>query len=453
MRIQTNKKELSLNDLQTIILSHEHDARHKRKLKRYYLGNHDIFRKEGRKNNAPNNKLVSNYPAYITNMATGFFIGRPVVYKSISENDEQLQMLLDIFKYNDEAAHNLELAEEASITGEAYEVLYTDYDAQVRFATVPSEEVVLVCDSTLEGNITCAIRHYRVYDVDLVTYDDFVDVYDSMKVTHYGYNTTLKKISEEYHYFDDVPIIEYPNNKQHRGDFEDVITLIDAYNLAQSLTLDDMQDFTDAFLVLRGLGGVAPEDVRELRKNKVISLDGNDSGAEWLIKNLNDTYIENVKSRLQRDIHKFSSVPDMSDESFAGNASGVAIKYKLIGLEQIRSRKEREFKKALQRRIELISDVLTLKSKGKIDFRDINIQFTPNIPADNQESAQIVSQLSGLVSQKTLLGLLPFVEDPLEEIDELKKEREEEIAEHDAQIYPEMQYEHNEDNENDKSDF
>lgn len=29
----------------------------------------------------------------------------------------------------------------------------------------------------------------------------------------------------------------------------------------------------------------------------------------------------------------------MSDESFVSNTSGVAIKYKLIGLEQIRSRK------------------------------------------------------------------------------------------------------------------
>ncbi len=162
--------------------------------------------------------------------------------------------------------------------------------------------------------------------------------------------------------------------------------------------------------------------MKELRKNKVISLDDGGS-AEWLIKNLNDNYIEGVKKRLQNDIHKFSNIPDMSDESFTGNTSGVAIKYKLIGLEQIRSRKEREFKKGLQRRIELISGIMTLKNKTPIDFRDIEITFTPNIPANNQEQADIVQSLVGLVSQKRLLSLLPFVTDPIEEMAELKKEQ------------------------------
>lgn len=115
----------------------------------------------------------------------------------------------------------------------------------------------------------------------------------------------------------------------------------------------------------------------------------------------------------------------MSDTNFTGNSSGVAIKYKLIGLEQIRSRKEREFKKALQRRIELISGMLNMKSIDAIDFRDVEITFTPNIPANNQEQAQIVKDLQGVVSQKKLLSLLPFIEAPVQELKELKKEQEE----------------------------
>jgi SPP1 family phage portal protein len=205
------------------------------------------------------------------------------------------------------------------------------------------------------------------------------------------------------------------------------MTLVDAYDKAQSLTLDDMEDFTDAFLVLRGMGGMNADDVRALRKEKVLTMEeGGD--ASWLIKNLNDTYIENIKSRLQKDIHKFSNIPDMSDESFTGNTSGVAIKYKLIGLEQVRSRKERCFKKGLQRRIELIAGMLDTKSRGRIDFRDIDIAFTANIPANTQEQSEIVKNLWGLVSQKSLLSLLPFVTDPAAEMDEVKKEREEDGA-------------------------
>jgi len=135
-----------------------------------------------------------------------------------------------------------------------------------------------------------------------------------------------------------------------------------------------------------------------------------------------------LKTRLQNDIHKFSSIPDMSDDNFAGNTSGVAIKYKLIGLEQIRSRKEREFKKSLQRRIELISGILKMKSIDAIDFRDVEITFTANIPANTQEQAQIVKDLQGVVSQKKLSSLLPFVEDPVAEIEELQREQEQSDA-------------------------
>ena len=132
-----------------------------------------------------------------------------------------------------------------------------------------------------------------------------------------------------------------------------------------------------------------------------------------------------MKNRLQTDIHKFSNVPNMSEKNFVGNASGVAIKYKLIELKQIRSRKEREFKKALQRRIELIGGMLKTKSIEAVDFRDVEITFTANIPANIQEQAQIVKDLNGIISQKRRLLLLPFIEDPVAEIEELKNEQEE----------------------------
>ena len=181
-------------------------------------------------------------------------------------------------------------------------------------------------------------------------------------------------------------------------------------------------------MILKGFGGTDDDDVKKMRQDKVLEFEDSTGSAEWLIKDLNDSYIENLKSRLQTDVHKFSNIPDMSDSNFAGNTTGVAIKYKLIGLEQIRSRKEREFKKALQRRIELISGMLKTKSIDAIDFREVEITFTANIPANIQEQTQVVKDLENIVSHKKRLSLLPFVEDPVAEIDELKREQEESDA-------------------------
>lgn len=429
MKILTNKTELGIKDLQQILTAHSNDYRRKIKLKNYYIGKHDILNKKGRPNGAPNNKIVSNFCQYIADMSTGFFLGRPIAYTTTAENQAKLDELLEIFKYNDESAHNLELAEESSITGESYEILYVDSDAEIRFKSVPSEEMIIVCDATLEENVLYAIRHYRVYEFDGATYSEYVEVYNSKEVKYYDYNSGRFTLTDtKPHYFDDVPIIEYPNNRQHKGDFENVMTLVDAYNMAQSLSLDDLMDFTDSFLILKGFDGTDDDDVKKMRQDKVLEFSDSTGSAEWLIKDLNDSYIENLKSRLQTDVHKFSNIPDMSDVNFAGNTTGVAIKYKLIGLEQIRSRKEREFKKALQRRIELISGMLKTKSIDAIDFRDVEITFTANIPANIQEQTQVVKDLENIVSHKKRLSLLPFVEDPVAEIDELKREQEESDA-------------------------
>ena len=113
----------------------------------------------------------------------------------------------------------MSLSEEASITGEAYEILYTDADAQIRFNSIPSEEIILICDSTLEQNVICAVRHFKIYDLNQVTYTEFVDVYDAKEIRHYEYNSSLKFIGNEPNYFDDVSIVEYANNKNHRGNF------------------------------------------------------------------------------------------------------------------------------------------------------------------------------------------------------------------------------------------
>jgi len=117
-----------------------------------------------------------------------------------------------------------------------------------------------------------------------------------------------------------------------------------------------------------------------------------------------------MKIRLDKDIHKFSHCPDMSDENFAGNSSGVAIQYKLLGTENLISGKERKFKRGLQQRLELISRIQGLMG-ANFDWRAIDILFRRNIPANLSEVATMVKQLEGIVSNETLLAQVPFVDD------------------------------------------
>lgn len=218
-----------------------------------------------------------------------------------------------------------------------------------------------------------------------------------------------------------VPVVEYKNNEQETGDFESVITLIDAYDKLQSDSLNDFEYFTDAYLVLSGVSADS-EDIAAMKENRVLLLD-EDSKAEWLIKNANDANIQNIKDRVQTDIHKFAKVPDLSDESFSGNTSGIAIKYKLYGTETIISTKERKFMKGLQRRIELLFNILALKGFN-YDWRSIDINFTRNLPTNTVEIADVVQKLSGAVSRETLLAQIPFITNVSAEMERLEADNE-----------------------------
>ena len=369
----------------------------------------------------PNNKIANAYASYITDTLVGYFIGEPITYTA---NDNVLiQDLNMILEYNDEADENAELAKNASIYGVAYEMLYlSEEDKMIRFKSLNPKEVIPIFDKTVEQNLLAVMRYYEDYDyVEDNTYT-IVEVIDSKMVRRYKLDTGLSLLEEYPHYFSMVPVAIFKNNEDETGDFEQVISLIDAYDKMESDSLNDFEYFVDAYLALYGFTADA-EDIAQMKENRVLLMDEGTS-AEWLIKQTSDAYVENMKNRLDKDIHKFAKCPNMSDEEFASNASGIAIKFKLLGTENLVSIKERKFKRGLQQRLELMSMINSVLREG-FDWRAIDIVFTRNIPSNDTDIANMVNTLKDIVSEQTLLAQIPFVDDVQTELEKLKQEREE----------------------------
>lgn len=390
-------------------------------LENYYNANNAIKNRVMSDPSKPNNKIANAYASYITDTLVGYFIGEPVTYTS---NDNVLiQDLNMILEYNDEADENAELAKNASIYGVAYEMLYlSEEDKMIRFKSLNPKEVIPIFDKTVEQNLLAVMRYYEDYDyVEDNTYT-IVEVIDSKTVRRYKLDTGLSLLEEYPHYFSMVPVAIFKNNEDETGDFEQVISLIDAYDKMESDSLNDFEYFVDAYLALYGFTADA-EDIAQMKENRVLLMDEGTS-AEWLIKQTSDAYVENMKNRLDKDIHKFAKCPNMSDEEFASNASGIAIKFKLLGTENLVSIKERKFKRGLQQRLELMSMINSVLREG-FDWRAIDIVFTRNIPSNDTDIANMVNTLKDIVSEETLLAQIPFVEDVQNELEKLKKEREE----------------------------
>lgn len=369
----------------------------------------------------PNNKIANSYASYITDTLVGYFMGKPVSYNA--DDDTVLEELNMIFEYNDEADENIELAKNASIYGVAYEMLYMS-EEEVRFKSLDPKQCIPIFDDTIDSNLLAFIRYYDNYDVVQDKTITIIELITDTTITRYqcGNNYNDFTLLDSYkHYFGMVPIAIFKNNEEELGDFETVISLIDAYDKLESDSLNDFEYFVDAYLALYGFTA-EPEDIQQMKENRVLLMDEGTS-AEWLTKNVSDTNIENIKNRIDADIHKFAKCPNMADKEFASNASGVAIKFKLLGTENKVSIKERKFKRGLQQRLELLATINGVLSDG-FDWRSIDIVFSRNIPSNDTDIANMVNTLSGIVSEETLLAQLPFIENVQDEIKRLDADKE-----------------------------
>ena len=405
-----------------VISKHKAEKDRISELMNYYNNNNTAINNRSYDDNKPSNKLSHPFASYITNMAVGYFLGKPISYNS--NNSNLLSRINDVFKYNDEADNNTTLAKYSSICGYAVELIYADEDSNARFKAIPADEVAIVYDNTLEENILCAVRYFDEEIVGTDKTKTTISVYTSDEIQTYELkDEDINLIESELHYFQDVPVVVYINNDELYGDFEKVKSLIDAYDQAQSDTANDFEYFTNALLVISGIL-VDDENGLDFKNNRVLNFTGSEGKAEYLIKNINDSALENFKNRLVEDIHKFSQIPNLTDEQFAGNVSGESMKYKLMGLENITGLKEAKFKKGLMRRIELLCNFLNLATNDLMLYTDIQPIFTRNKPKNEVELANMVKGLYGILSDETLLSILPFIEYSNEEIEKRNKEKE-----------------------------
>ncbi|AMR84362.1 phage portal protein [Bacillus thuringiensis] len=417
------------------------------KLYKYYMGHHEIQNKKDRKNGNKTFRIVHNFPKYTATISTGYFMGMPVTYNTTET--KALEPALDIMDENDGQTVDYDNALDMSIYGRAFRLFYHDEEGELNYKDIDPRHTIAVYDDSIKPKITDVIRFSET-----VTKDNEIKVemtiYDKVQYIKYSFvyegkilgqplneilDISIENMSQEeeqaHNIVDEdgnprIPVIKIQNNKFELGDYEDILPTIDAYNDLQSGSMEDLSDFTDAILKLVNMNETNHDDINSLKEDKVMLLDEN-GDAEWLVKQINDTFNENMKTRVENDIHKYTFVPNMNDKEFGGNLSGIAIKYKLLALEQVRGQKERMFNRALTDQLGIIKGYLDkLPGSKEFGLKDVKIQFTPNLPANYLEEADLVVKLrqAGL-PDKFIYQYLSAVQD-IEHLIEMKKEQEEE---------------------------
>lgn len=413
-------EELSIELLQKMINRFRINVEPKlHKYKNYYDGVQLILNKSYTDASKPCNKTVINYCKNIVDSYCGY-LATPGYISYSSDND--ITDVMDILRYNDYQAEDADFLLDALVYGVAAELMYNDATGQTRFRLINPTTCFGVYDDSLTGDLMYFVRMYKASD-----WDDsdlyYVDVYSDFDIKHYkmsGMNGYLELISAEQHYFSQCPanIFVMPDEKSI---FDCIMSLQDSVNELLSAEIDDYSAFCDAYLTIIG-ADADNEDVAEMKENRVLILPEG-ANAAWLTKDANDAQVENILKRIHDSIYRIAQCPDFSSETFVGGvSSGIAIRYRLTGMETRAAKICAQMKKALQRRIEIICGIAALKL-GEDVFRDVNIDFKRNIPEDNTSLVNLVNSLKGTVSDATLLAQIPFVDDVNAELEALQEQK------------------------------
>lgn len=392
-------------------------------LENYYLGKHGILERN-KDDRLSNNKVVVNHAKYITDTNVGYLLGNPVDYQATEGLD--IEPLLDAYKKQTINDLDSEIAKDISIFGLQYEYVYANENAEPKSCETDNKNSIIVYDDTVEHNKLFGLIYRPIYNGATFKYWEIIYVDKQIKRTYKSYSKTLQRVGkDEPHAFGDVPLICYKNNPECMGDFEPVLSLIDAYNLLQSDRINDKEQLVDAILCLYNID-FTDEQAEMLKESRMLASIPADARVEYLTKTLQEGDVDILRQNIENDIHKISMVPNMSDQNFVGNSSGVAIRYKLLSFEQNIKNKERYMEKGLMERFKLYNHFLFTQSKmAEIPVEEVDAVFKRNLPSNDLETSQMINNLADYVDKETLVGLLSFVKDASEVV-ELKAKEEEE---------------------------
>ena len=372
-----------------------------------------------------NNTLNNSFDAEIVDTKIGYLFGHPISYTC--EKEPLQEAAAEFIMRNNAEDADAELGKKTAICGKGARLLYINMDGQEAMRNIDPWETIFLTESSITEP-TYAIRYYPVSE--LLKGEEkqrwMAEFYDETKVYYFksGYEgSKFDYVEEKLHMFKYCPLFGPPNNEEMKGDAEKVLNLIDAYDRTLSDANNEIEQYRLAYLILKGVGA-DEETMKEMQRTGVFQLMDEKEDLSYLTKEVNNQMIEDHLNRLEENIMRFAKSVNFSDEKFAGTASGVALKFKMLGLENKSIVMERKMSSALRYQFKVLCSAWSVRKGIKQeDYLDIWFGFKRNLPMNILEEAEASLKLKGIVSEETRLSLLSFIDDMQYELQKMEEEK------------------------------
>lgn len=380
---------------------------------KYYKGNTDAMLNYKMITKRSNNKAGTNFLKKFIKEEVSYSVGNDITYISKSSNTDMINNIYYNLAHWKED-HDSTLAKNMLLYGTAYEIYYIS-NKELNARIVSPRNGFAIKDNTdnLLYFVHCCILNDK----------ECIDIYDNKCIYHLDRQFNQIKDPTP-HIFGIVPVGIAELSEEGIKDtlFNDIKGLQDSYETNLSDISNEISDFRTAYLKMTGCQ-IDKEQAEQMKQMGIINIKDSSGDASWLIKNINDSFIQNTLSTIEDKMYQLTSHIN-HNEAMQSNVSGVALRSRLISLEEKCKLNQRALTNCIKTRIKVLFIYLKVMFNKNYDYRDIKVKFTPNIPQDDLTTAQIISQLGDKLSLETGLSQLSFIENSKNEIDKIKNEQE-----------------------------
>ena len=384
------------------------------KMFQYYIGNTDAMKNYLMITKRANSKVNCNFLKKFIKEEVSYSVGNDITYISKS-SDQNIIKDLDYYLGHWGENHDSDLMKTMLIHSIAYELYYIDKEAQFSSRIIsPRNGFSLVNDF---GNVEMFMHVFKLAFDETI----YIDVYTDAEIVHY--DESFKEISRDIHTFGVVPVGVAQLSPELEEDtlYKDIKGLQDSYETNLSDIVNEVSDFRNAYLTLTGVN-IDETDLPKMKELGIIVIPTADGKVAWCIKDINDDFIQNTLNTTEDKMYQLSSHIN-NNEKMQSNTSSLALRSRLISLEQKCKLNQGALEDCIKIRIKMLFVFLKFLKNKDYDYRDIKIKFTPNIPQDDTANSSIIAQLGDKVSTETALSLFSFVENPLNELKKIREEQ------------------------------
>lgn len=391
------------------------------KMYRYYKGDTDAIRKYLFVTDRSNLKVNVNYIKKFIKEEVAYTLGNDITYESRTD-DTNIVKDIEYYTAHWDELHDTDLMKYLLIFTEVYELYYIDKKADFCSKIIKPSNGYAYKDSS-SGKVLFFIHTFKN---DFEQHNN-IDVYTENYIYHF--NDKFEEIaSPSKNLFKEVPvsigILSY--EKESDSLYKDIKGLQDAFETNLSDVGNEISDFRNAYLKFIGCK-IDNDDVPKMKRLGVLQLPGKGASADWLIKNINDTFIQNTLDRYHDTMYEIACHIN-HNEKLQSNLSGITLRSRLIVLENKCNLQIKAHRNIVKNRLRFLFIYLDLKKNKIYDYKDIKALYTPNIPSDDLATAQMLSQVpDGIISKDTARGRFSFINNKVVEAEKVKKEQKEEI--------------------------